>query len=446
MRHTGVLLLAAVLAFAPALPASATPPAPATARDHSGPARADYDVRLTGDRTGTHWHGRTSIGFTNTTARPLTTVWFRLWGNGVDGCAAPAVHVGRVSGGTAGNLAVGCTALPVRLAHPLAPGARTSVGMDVDIAVPDRDTRFGRHAGAAYVTFALPVLAVHHRDGWHLEPYSNAGESNYTLTADWRVRLDHPSALAVPVSGVATARPGRPGRTVTTARAPRVRDFAFAAGPFAEHTARTADGVLVRLWQGGDVTAADAAAALADAVTAMETFADWYGAYPYPEVDVVTGDFPYGSMEYPTLVTAFPGSLAVTHELAHQWWYALVGNNQYADPWLDESITHYSAVRLTGEPLPFDCTEPEWFTPTDRLDHGMDYWETNSTYGVVYLVGACMMFDLEQTLGSDRMLAMLRRYVAGQRYGISTPAEFRAAAQAASPVDLTPFWANWRVD
>ena len=139
-----------------------------------------------------------------------------------------------------------------------------------------------------------------------------------------------------------------------------------------------------------------------------------------------------------------PG-IPVTHELAHQWWYALVGNNQYTDPWLDEAFAHYSALRLTGDDVGIDCAAPPW-QPGDRLTNGLDYYAAHpgSGFVVIYLIGSCMLFDLEQTLGSDRMLAMLRHYAVGQRYGIATPEEFRAAAQAASPADLTPFWAKWR--
>lgn len=438
MRRLGVLVFTALFVFAVPVPATA---AGATA----GPAFADYDIRLTGD--GFTWHGRQSIRFTNTTGGPLDTVWLRLWGNETVGCAN-AVRVSGFRGGTAGGLAVDCTALPVRLPRPLRPGARAEIGFDVDIVVPDRDSRFGRHAGAAFLGFALPVLAVHDRDGWHLEPPTPHGESNYTLTADWRVRLDHPSDLAVPGSGISVSRPGAPGRTVTSFHAPRVRDFAFAAGRFVEHTARTRDGVLVRLWQGADVTDAAAAAALTTAVDSMATFDDWYGRYPYPEVDVVTGDFPWGSMEYPTYVVAVPAQVAVSHELAHQWWYALVGNNQYADPWLDETITHYSSLRFTGAPS-IDCANPPWQSPDDRITNGHDYWDPlpGGHYGLsVYLIGACMMADLEQTMGSDRMLAMLRSYAHAHRYGISTPDAFLTAAQAAAPVDLSPLWTRWRVD
>jgi len=126
-----------------------------------------------------------------------------------------------------------------------------------------------------------------------------------------------------------------------------------------------------------------------------------------------------------------------SHELAHQWWYALVGNNQYADPWLDESITHYSALRFTGEPGT-DCAAPPWQGPDDRITNGHDYWDglpSGHYFVSVYFIGPCMLADLEQTPGSDRMLAMLKSYAVAHRYGVSTPRDFGAAAQHASPVD-----------
>ena len=59
-------------------------------------------------------------------------------------------------------------------------------------------------------------------------------------------------------------------------------------------------------------------------------------------------------IEYPTL--SFVGSgdfmrLVVDHETAHQWFYALVGNDQARDPWLDETLATWAQTRLgSGEP------------------------------------------------------------------------------------------------
>ncbi|WP_147434556.1 M1 family metallopeptidase [Micromonospora musae] len=445
---TLLLLVGAAAASVSPSPASAQAPtqtAPrASPQESRGPGFVNYDVRLTADDTGGSWHGGMSVRFVNTTGVVLDTIWLRLWGNGEDGCAAPAVRVTRLSGGTAGDPAVGCTALPVRMAHPLRPGQPALVRFDLHIAVPDRDARFGHNGPYYLLGHALPVLAVHDGKGWHLDSYSTGGESNFSLTADWTVRLDHPRALAIPATGSAVARPARPGRTLTTIAAKRVRDFAFAAGPFGKREALTRHGVLVRLWFADDVSAAEVDDTLSGAVEYMDTFAGWFGRYPYPEVDLVSSHFDWGSMEYPTYVATYPARTAVAHELAHQWWYGLVGNDQYADPWLDEAIAEYAKQRATGDENPL-CADPFWPSPDAKVTSGMDYFNANGGYSlVVYLLGSCLMHDLERTMGPDRWLAFLRDYATAHRYGVSTPVAFRAEAQAASPVDLAPVFHRWR--
>ena len=37
------------------------------------------------------------------------------------------------------------------------------------------------------------------------------------------------------------------------------------------------------------------------------------------------------------------------HEVAHMWFYALLGNNQARDPWLDESFATYAQARAAGQ-------------------------------------------------------------------------------------------------
>ena len=44
-----------------------------------------------------------------------------------------------------------------------------------------------------------------------------------------------------------------------------------------------------------------------------------------------------------------PGATAVAHELAHQWWYGLVGTNEFEDAWMDEGINQYANARVMAE-------------------------------------------------------------------------------------------------
>ena len=209
--------------------------------------------------------------------------------------------------------------------------------------VPLRIDRYGSAGGYSYLGNALPVLALHDSAGWHLDRYTPNGEAYYTTVADFTVRLDHPSDVSVPATGVSTDKAAGPGRTLTTSVAHHVRDFAWAVGPYRRVTGGDGNGVRVNVWWNPDtVTASQANHALRLAKRTMAHDAKAFGAYPYRESDVVLDGFTsFGGMEYPGFVLSVPDDEAIAHEITHNWWYGIVGNDEYRAPWLDESFTEY---------------------------------------------------------------------------------------------------------
>ncbi|MFI8504100.1 M1 family metallopeptidase [Streptomyces sp. NPDC085524] len=419
------------------------------------PSRPAYRVALSADATGTRWTGRETVAFGNRSAEPLREVHVRLWGNGTDGCGTPRtpspVRISRVTGGDQGALSVGCSALRIVLSAPVPPGGRATVGFDVSITVPDRLHRFGRDGDHRYLGNALPVLAVRDAGGWHLDPPFDRGESYYTLASDFQVTLDHPAALKVPATGVTTTRPGAPGRTLTTSTARQVRDFAWAAGPFRSGAETSPGGVRVRSsWTAGTPDAW-VTAARAEALRAVDDLGRRFGRYPYGEIDVVISDgfAPIGSMEFPglVLVSLDETGSGVIHELAHQWWYGIVGNDEYASPWLDEAFATYSNDLLVGDHGEACAEYVVWEDDTQAVTNPMDYW---AAYGpgwsrFVYFNGSCVLHDLEKVLGGPAMASMLKRYARDHWYGVSTTTAFQRAAQAATTTDLTAFWREHRI-
>ena len=189
---------------------------------------------------------------------------------------------------------------------------------------------------------------------------------------------------------------------------------------------------------------------LAAAQKSLTTFSASFSAYPYPELDVVLGAFPdFGGMEYPTIVFSEVDKWTVAHEIAHQWWYGLVGNDQYAEPWLDESLATWS------EELPWEawvgCSSYA-FPGTARLTNDMGYWGDHpAQYDVVYDGGGCMLANLARRFGSARFLQILRGYAADHWLGVARTADFTAviedaAAQYLPAFDPDAFWATWRVE
>jgi hypothetical protein len=343
---------------------------------------------------------------------------------------------------------VNCTALKITLPAPLAQGASGSIGFDLSITVTAGVDRFGHDGSYYFIGNALPVLAIRDGAGWHLDPYTDNGESFYALSSDYTVTLDHPTSLAVPATGTSADRAGTSGRTITTAVGKQVREFAWAAGPFVKTTGTTAAGVVVNVYRVSSVSAGNASSMLSTARSALDAHAGRFGAYPYGEADVVLDNgFWFGGMEYPGFVLDVISSTALAHELAHQWFYGIVGDDEYTTPWLDEGFTDY-ATDLYNNITGSGCGIT-WQSSAERLTNSMAYWDAHSSrYStVVYNYGKCTLHDLRRLIGTTAMANLLKSYAASHWYGVSTVADFKAAAQAAAgSTDLTSFWSTHRVD
>ncbi|MFG1958316.1 M1 family metallopeptidase [Nonomuraea sp. NPDC049028] len=424
-------------------------PAPAWAVDATRtPGSASYTVNLTSNASGTTWTGHESVSFTNPSADPLTEVYLRLWDNYHGSCPSTPITVTNVTGGTAGSLTVACTALKITLPAPLAQGQNGSVGFDLSIVVPSGADRFGHDGAYNFIGNALPVLAVRDGAGWHLDPYTNNGESFYQLASDYRVTLDHPSSLLVPATGTSVDTPGTSGRTITTATASHVREFAWGAGAFTKTTGTTTTGVTVNVYRVSGISSASATSMMNTAKNSLVAHAGRFGAYPYGEVDVVLdNNFWFGGMEYPGFVLDLVSSTALAHELAHQWWYGIVGDDEYNTPWLDESFADYATDLYQGISGTNCWNSVSWQSSAEKISNSMAYWDAHSSrYGtVVYTYGKCALHDLRRLIGTTAMQTLLHDYAASHWYGISTVADFKAAAQAATTVDLSSFWTTHRI-
>ena len=162
------------------------------------------------------------------------------------------------------------------------------------------------------------------------------------------------------------------------------------------------------------------------------------------ELDIVLlggGVGGFGGMEYPELIFTLPFGNVIAHEIAHQWWYGLVGDDQFHEPWLDESFATYSEERLY--PL-FDQCDPRRpygvVSPSHRgfaLDFdygGLGPLADETAYGeVVYLAGSCALQTLERDLGRSRMTAVLRLLQSRFRFGVMRKSDVLDAIHEVAP-------------
>jgi hypothetical protein len=415
-----------LVALAAALVAAA--PAAAGEPDATAPA---YEVALDGSERGFRWTGRETIRFTNPGTTPLARVWIRLWGNGPRGCRGRrAIRIANVVGAAPGDPAVACTAIPLRLAAPLAPGARGSVTFDVEIRVPELPDRFGHGRRIALLSNAIPALAHLEAGAWRLDRYFAYGETWTYPAADWTVRLDAPPGVAVAAPGVAQPDGSR--------RLERGRDYSFAAGRMRALRGEI-DGVAVAVW-GARRAARERVMRIAR--NRLPRLVRLYGPYGWPDLQIVVTE--HAAMEHTGLIMTPPRDFVVTHELAHEWWYALISNDQAQAPWLDEAFASYAEEAAGAQSGPW-CRRPG--AGARLVTRGVDSFRGRGVlrYGEVYSEGACLLDLLRERMGRARFEQALRDYAIANRYGWSTAAEFRAAMDAASPVALGDLWRRYRV-
>ena len=87
---------------------------------------------------------------------------------------------------------------------------------------------------------------------------------------------------------------------------------------------------------------------------AIKLYGEWYGDYPYDELKIVDADdSPGAGMEYPGVVLISGKAVPFTtlheaeviHEIAHQWFYGMVANNELDEAWLDEGFATFTEIR-----------------------------------------------------------------------------------------------------
>jgi hypothetical protein len=158
-----------------------------------------------------------------------------------------------------------------------------------------------------------------------------------------------------------------------------------------------------------------------------------FGSYPWPTYTAAVMPGFSGGIEFPTHVMHGAGSTtrSIVHEAAHQWFYALIGNDQGRDPWLDEGLASYveyvqvaSLARHLDDHIPSDAA--------GRAGEPMTYWERHqpSYYAGVYSQGAAAVARLGTV---DQVDCALRQYIAHNAFRIATPADLIAALSVVFP-------------
>jgi aminopeptidase N len=146
---------------------------------------------------------------------------------------------------------------------------------------------------------------------------------------------------------------------------------------------------------------------------------------------------------------------AIAHEVAHQWWYGLVGNDQVNEPWLDEAITNYSAI-FYWEAVEADMVdqviEGYFLDPYETIKEAgqdravvgpvSDFAERDYNI-IVYSKGPLFFKALREEVGDDVYLKIMQTYYHKYRYQITTGDDLLTIIEQVSNKDIDPLFEQW---
>jgi hypothetical protein len=408
-------------------------------------------------------HGLARIQFTNPLDKPLFKVALMLWPN----------HNQYEATMTAGPILVeenliepeillGGLALQFGLMNSIPPGEM------IDFSIPFKTEaraftsftpkRFGIAEGVLLAPTFYPLVPRLSDDGWEVEDAPPGGDTTNSDIAFYTVEITAPADLALVASGVAAEH------TVSEDGSQRIkfltgpmRDFTFSLGNL-ELKTRQAGAVKLNVWVLPDHQD-DVNTILSAAKIQMELFEELIGPYPYTELDIVDAPGAYGGIEYPGLV--YIGTLGSTwvveptvHEVAHQWFYGILGDDQLREPWLDEAAATYAEAlyyerafgigRATGflsNLRAFLRSYPEAELP---IGLAVGDYPSETAYGViVYSKGALFFEALRIELGDRAFFQFLSTFFEQHRYEFVTSTDFQVGAETACDCDLQDLFDLW---
>jgi hypothetical protein len=361
------------------------------------------------------------------------------------------------------NFSNGLMRIP--LAAALEPGRSVIIRVEFAITVPTRGGDFyygiyGYNDGILSLAQAFPTILVYNEQGWNNQTPDLDGDPLFSDTSFFLVSIDAPADLVLVASGAEVSREVTGVRQRVLYADGPARDFYLAASTDFEKYSETAGETTFNSYAPANM-AKYAKSALKTAEAAISDFSTRYAAYPYTEFNIVPIITSAGGVEFPGMTAVAENvynegdflEVVVTHEVGHQWFYNLVGNDTQDQPWLDESLAEFVTWQYfldrygTQEAESYlEEMQGSWDMLDDQkipIGKPVSAYTSDGYVAIVYGRGPFFFLALRDKIGQAVFDKLMLRYAATFSWDIAATDSFKSLAEEQCKCDLTALFNEW---
>lgn len=357
--------------------------------------------------------------------------------------------------------------LKINLTNPLKINKKITVQIDALIKLPNINHRFGYGNNTINIANTYPIIAKVDNGEWVLNSYHSNGDPFYSDIANYEVDLTAPSNLILASTGEILKTKEINGENNYKIKAEGVRDYAFVLSDEFKVVSEKINGVDVNYYYFDDDNFQKS---LETSVKSLSTFSELFGEYPYKVLNVVQANFVHGGMEYPNLVyisneveNELDYNNVIIHEIAHQWWYGVVGNNEYTEAWLDEGLTEYSVLLFYENNATYGVDIDELIKSSTNnyalfvelytkvlgevntsMNRSLNEFDTEPEYVYnVYIKGMLFFDNIREMIGDKDFFKGLKEYYAKNAFTNATSQNLLMAFEKVSGKNLEGLFDSW---
>ena len=449
-----------------------------------------YTICATFDPQTHTLNGHQQVTFKNNTGTKLTELCFHLYPNAfsANATSTKAVSANQFeraypNGFDEGNITVASVVcnntsceyqvdgpdqniLTVTLPNELLDGNTCNVEFDFVSLLPNINHRFGYGNHTTNCGNFYPILCVFEDGQWQKQGYCPNGDPFYSELANYDVSITYPSEYTLVSTGEQTISKDDCTNTSKSV-ALATRDFAFVLSKEYNCLSQVVGNTTINYFYYDDPNADSNLKTCADA---LKTFNDMIGVYPYKVLNVCKANFLQGGMEYPNLVFISDAvdvdseyKNVIVHEIGHQWFYGVVGNDQCTHPWLDEALTEYITALFYDKNEGYDKTYDsvlgsalssyllycdmyrEVYGEMDTsMNRSIYDFKTEAEYTYLTYVKGVLMFDsICEVVGKNKMEKCIKQYYQDNAFSVATPKKLVQSFECASKKQLGSFINSW---